>query len=164
MDTRQRFLELRKIFNEVIEAEVRKYFSKCSGEHGQQLDSEKSKITFYNIKGDMIFLDKYELIGDGDGGNEMISQVNGGNSSNEAPTFIIPDDSPEMCKFLLHLEHPFYEDFDDSYFCKESHDDARIYRLDCEDMLENAEFKKVIQQMFEDIAPKRAEEIKHLIA
>lgn len=165
MDTRQRFLEFRKIFNEVIEAEVGKYFSKGSGEHGQQLDSEKSKITFYNIiKGDMIFCDKYELIGKGDGINEVISNICKLNAFTTGPTFIIPDNSSEMCNFWLHLDLPVYQSTDDSYFRKESHDQTLIYRLDCENMLENEEFKSVIMQMFEDIAPERAEEIKRLVA
>lgn len=164
MDKRQSFLELRKIFNEVIEEEVRKYFSTDGKTHDQKADSEKSKVTFYNIKGDMIFLDKYELVGDGDGGNEMIYQINGTNSSDEAPTFIIHDDSPEICNFWLYLDHPAFEDFDDSYFLKESHDGTHIYRFEYENMLESEDFQRIIVQMFEDIAPDRVEEIKRLIA
>ena len=83
MGIQQKFLKIRKIFNDVIEEEVRKYLS----------ESQSSKVTFFNIfRGNMFFLDKYELIGGEDGDNEVLSQIYGRNFLNEAPTFIIPDD------------------------------------------------------------------------
>lgn len=161
MEARQKFLEICKIFNEIIEAEVRKYFQKDTS----QSNSEKSKITFYNIKGDMLFLNQYQLIGDGDGGNEVLSNINGGKPFQEAPTFIIPDDPIENTEFWLYLKHPnSIRDYCSSYFIKETRNNTRVYRLDDEKMLENEEFKRCILQMFEDIAPERLEEIQKLVS
>lgn len=155
MEIQQKFLKIRKIFNDVIEEEVRKYLS----------ESQSSKVTFFNIfRGNMFFLDKYELIGDEDGDNEVLSQIYGRNFLNEAPTFIIPDDSSEGCTFLLYLERSDYKNNDRSYFIKESHKGARVYRLDREAMLENEEFKKCILQMFKDIVPNRTKEVIELIS
>lgn len=160
MEAREKFLEICKIFNETIEAEVRKYFKR----NDSQSDSDKSKITFYNIKGDMLFLDKYQLVGDGDGGNEVLSNINGRKEFHDAPTFIIPEEPLEESKFWLYLEHPNSVRYFGSYFIKETRDNTRIYRLDGEAMLESEDFKKCILQMFEDIAPERLEEIRKLVS
>ncbi len=163
MDKQQRFLELRKIFYEVLVEKAKSFFIDDSRAQSQPLNSQKRKITSYNVKGDMLFLDKYTLVGDGDGGNELISQINGC-PSNTGILFIIPDDSSEMCKFWLCLDHPSFEIFDDSYFVKESQNNTHLYRLDCEEMLENEEFRHIILQMFKDIAPECVKDIDHLIA
>lgn len=155
MEKRQKLLGICKIFNDCIETEVRKYFN--------QSDAEKSKITFFNIKGDMLFLDKYQLIGDGDGGNEVLQQINTGNTYYETPTFIISGDSLEMDNFLLHLEHPSGESLCVSYFIKETHEHTNIYRLNSVEMLESEEFKSCIIKMFKDIAPERLKEVEQLL-
>ena len=161
MEAREKFLEICKIFNETIEAEVRKYLKR----NDSQSDSEKSKITFYNIKGDMLFLNKYQLLGDGDGGNEVLSNINGRKEFQEAPTFIIPGDTLEETEFWLYLQHPnSVRSYCSSYFIKETRNNTRIYRLDDEAMLESEDFKKCILQMFEDIAPERLEEIRNLVS
>lgn len=160
MEAWEKFLEICKIFNETIEAEVRKYFKG----NDSQSDSEKSKITFYNIKGDMLFLNKYRLVGDGDGGNEVLSNINRGKEFQEAPTFIIPGEPLEEAEFWLYLEHPNSVRYCSSYFIKEIRNNTRVYRLDDEAMLESEDFKKCILQMFEDIAPERLEEIRKLVS
>lgn len=156
MENRQRLMEIAKIFNESIKIEVSNYFK--SGEN--QPDSEKSKITFFNVKGDMIFLDKYCLAGDGDGGNEIMKAINDENPADVASTFIIPDNSSdEMNNFFLHLCSNSYL----SYFIKENHNEKTIFRLDADKMLDNKEFQKIILQMFEDIAPEHLEEVEQLL-
>ena len=152
MEARQRLLEIRRIFHEAIEKEARYYLS-----------NQESRITFFNIKGRMIFLHKYELIGDGEGGNELVSQIEGRNTFNEAPTFIIKGDCYGATNFWLYLERPDIEHDDESYFVKER-EQKTIYRLDSETMLESKEFKKVFLKMMEDIAPERLDEVRRLLA
>lgn len=147
MDTGQ-YLAVRKLFQEVIQEEVGKYFR-----------GEESKITFFNnMKGTMIIANNYELVGDGDGSNNAIASFFNENIFHQAPTFIIPGDNIGESVFWLYLEYPDYKDRDRSYFSKYV-DDVESYTLRGEEMLKNEEFKSIIMQMITDIAPDRLAEV-----
>lgn len=162
MENRQeKYLKLREIFNEVIEAEVRKYL-KINKHQLKETEGSDSKITFFSVKGSIFFLSKYELVGDGDGGNEAVKQAEDINFLNEAPTFIIPDELGKD-RFWLHLERPDIEHEDRSYFFKEAHDKTRLFCLYGEDVISDDEFKKLIMQMMKEIAPERIEEVQQLL-
>ena len=157
-ESRQKYLKLREIFNEIIEAEVTKYLKEKQYQL-RETEGSESKITFFNIKGMMLSFNKYELIGDGDVGNEEVKQAEGINFLHEAPTFIIPDKSPEGSTFFLHLERPDIKHDDQSYFFEENHNKTAMFCLYGEDMLKDEKFRKVITQIITTIAPERLKEV-----
>lgn len=167
MDKRQKFLRLREIFHEVIEAEVRKHLESDVECSDTTPDSPKSKIYFSNVRGDMFFChDKYILQGDGTS-NDVIRQIYGGNEIHGAPTFAIRTSQLGNHVFSLYLERPDIRRDDESYFIRDPHDlyiKDTAYRLDREEMLENDEFQKCILEMIGDIAPERLEEVRRLVA
>lgn len=154
---RQKLEEVCKIFNEMIEEEVRKFFRKSYS----QIPAD-CKITFFSVKGDMLIAGKYVLVGDGEGDNPVLSQLNGRNMYNDAPTFIIKSDKTDGV-FRLHLGRPGESCIETCYFIKENHPKVE-YALFGEQILESSAFKDNIVKMFEDIAPERLEQIWRLIA
>ena len=173
METQQKYVEIRRIFNEVIEEEVRRYLNRKAVSPSTELDFPKSKIEFCNARGDMIFLGyKYKLLGIGyvDSFNPVTMQIDGTNSEQLAPTFIIQGFNNERCLFYLHLELPEIQHEDNSYFIKEPRNIGKssrlpiIYDLHGKEMLESEDFKKCILEMICDLAPERLSEVQQLFA
>ena len=170
METWQNFLEIRRIFCDVIENEVRNYLNRKAVSRDTQLDFPKSKIDFFNVYGDMIFLGyKYELLGDGKGRNSILERVDGKTHS-LASTFLIQNLDKERCVFRLFLAIPDSVHTYSSYFEKVLRKSDTpsfgntVYHLDGEEMLECSEFKKCFLEIIKDLAPERLDEVQSLLA
>lgn len=146
MGAEQRFLEIRKIFNEVIAGEVKKY-----------LENSESKITRFEASGSMIFCNKYELCGNGHGSNDVIDGLKG--LTNDVPIFYIHHNNTT---FTLMLQHMFINRWSSCFSeVSDGEKEAKIWKN--EEMLENEEFKEIFLQMMKDIAPERLEEVQKLL-
>ena len=170
METRQDFLEIRRIFWDVLENEVRNYLNRKAVSRDTQLDFPKSKIDFVNAYGDMVFLDyKYKLLGDGEGGNPIMERIDGKRHSLTS-TFLIQNLDNERCVFRLFFAIPDSAHVYRSYFEKVRRGSdtpsfgTPVYHLDGEEMLESDDFKKCFLEIIKDLAPERLDEAQKLLA
>jgi len=154
MKAQEKLNRISDIFHRAIEAEV----SNCY-EYGKP---RSNIITLWNIKGDIYFCDKYHIVGDGDGGNELLTKIFDPDFSHTAPTLVFSGNGDEYKdEYWLKLG---YSDINStSYFIKKQNSD-QVYRLNNEDILENEEFKKYIVQIITDIAPDSVAEVQQLLA
>lgn len=155
MQGRQDLLEIRRLFNEMLETVVGNFVKKYPYMGNPNISSLNREISFLISEGDMYFCKgKYHLVGDGEGSNPILDQIYGRNAMHEAPTIIskIPHHSDGF--YFLHLERADTLSEDFSYFVtslQTAKPKLTIYV--CEEMFESEDFKNCILQMVKDIAP-----------
>ncbi len=155
MVTRQNLLEIRRLFNEMLEEVVGNFVKKYPYMGNPSIGSLDREISFLISEGDMYFCKgKYHLLGDGEGSNPVLDQIYGRNTMHEAPTIISKIPHHSNCFYLLHLERTDTLSEGFSYFVRSlqtANFKLAIYVR--EEMLESEDFKNCILQMVKDIAP-----------
>ena len=98
-----RLQEIKRVFSEVLEAEVKKYYFK-KVKPSKKYKHENTHITLWNNDGDAFFCDKYILLGNGNGTNNALIRALGERHPNCYSNMLIYGDNTHV--FWLNLPHP----------------------------------------------------------
>lgn len=166
-----RLQEIKRVFSEVLEAEVKKYYFK-KVKPSKKYKHENTHITLWNNDGDAFFCDKYILLGNGNGTNNALIRALGERHPNCYSNMLIYGDNTHV--FWLNLPHPdgikkgvnrqnrtcsFVEfTFEDSD--SKTGNEERFESLS---ILESREFRRFFLTFIKDVAPEKLSYIQRIL-